>query len=71
MIGVVEYHKLLRCVSDKLVAMGQSKRYNTEWYYLGNGMFRCIMDYKVADQAERFAANINSELKRDTHTMEC
>ena len=23
MIGVVEYHKLLRCVSDKLVAMGQ------------------------------------------------
>lgn len=64
MIGVVEYHKLLRCVSDKLVAMGQSKRYNTEWYYLGNGMFRCIMDYKVADQAERFAANINSELKK-------
>lgn len=64
MIGVVEYHKLLRCVADKLVFMGQSRRYNTEWYYLGNGMFRCIMDYQVADQADEFAKYINSELKK-------
>lgn len=64
MIGVVEYHKLLRCVADELVAMGQSKRYNLEWYYLGNGMFRCIMDQKVADQAEEFADYINEKLKK-------
>lgn len=64
MIGVGEYHKFLREISDKLVSMGQSRRYNTEWYYLGNGMFRCVMDHKIADQAEKFAKCINEELKK-------
>ena len=64
MIGVVEYHKLLKCVADKLVFMGQSRKYNIEWYYLENGMFRCIMDYQIADQAEEFARYINSELRK-------
>lgn len=64
MIGVEEYHRFLRVVADRLVQLGQSRRYNTEWYYLGNGMFRCIMDYKTAGEAGDFAKYINDELKK-------
>lgn len=64
MIGVGEYHKFLKEIADRLVMLGHKRRYNTEWYYLGNGMFRCIMDYKIKDEADDFAAYINDELKK-------
>ena len=61
-LGVEEYHKLLREISEDFLEWSRPYGYDVEWYYLGNGMFRCVMNQCIKDQAEDFAERINEKL---------
>lgn len=63
-LGVEEYHKLLREISEDFLEWSRPYGYDVEWYYLGNGMFRCVMNQRIKDQAEDFAERINEKLKK-------
>lgn len=63
-LGVEEYHKLLREISEDFLEWSRPYGYDVEWYYLGNGMFRCVMNQRIRDQAEDFAEWINEKLKK-------
>ena len=63
-LGVEEYHKLLREISEDFLEWSRPYGYDVEWYYLGNGMFRCVMNQRIKDQAEDFAEWINEKLKK-------
>ena len=63
-LGVEEYHKLLREISEDFLEWSRPYGYDVEWYYLGNGMFRCAMNQRIKDQAEDFAEWINEKLKK-------
>ncbi len=63
-LGVEEYHKLLREISEDFLEWSRPYGYDVEWYYLGTGMFRCVMNQRIKDQAEDFAERINEKLKK-------
>ena len=63
-LGVEEYHKLLREISEDFLEWSRPYGYDVEWYYLGTGMFRCVMNQRIKDQAEDFAERINENLKK-------
>lgn len=63
-LGVEEYHKLLREISEDFLEWSRPYGYDVEWYYLGNGMFRCVMNQRIKDQAEDFAERINEKLNK-------
>lgn len=63
-LGVEEYHKLLREISEDFLEWSRPYGYDVEWYYLGTGMFRCVMNQRIKDQAENFAERINEKLKK-------
>lgn len=64
MMGVTEYHKLLKLLADRFVMWGSRWKNSVEWYYLGNGMFRCMFNEKCADKVDEFASFVNEELKK-------
>lgn len=64
MMGVAEYHKLLKLLANRFLMWGSRWKSSVEWYYLGNGMFRCVFNGKYADQAEEFASFVNNEMKK-------
>lgn len=63
-LEVEEYHKLLREISEDFLEWSRPYGYDVEWYYLGTGMFRCVMNQRIKDQAEDFAERINEKLKK-------
>lgn len=63
MLGVVEYHRLLRVFADRLVAIVHDRKLHVELYYLNDGMFRCIFDYRSVEYAQEFAEQVNSEFR--------
>lgn len=63
-LGVEEYHKLLREISEDFLEWSRPYGYDVEWYYLGTGMFRCVMNQRIKDQAEDLAERINEKLKK-------
>lgn len=63
-LGVEEYHKLLREISEDFLEWSRPYGYDVEWYYLGTGMFRCVMNQRIKDRAEDFAERINEKLKK-------
>lgn len=61
MLGVVEYHRLLRVFAEKLELAVKERRLQAELYYLNDGMFRCIFDYRSMEHACELAELINAE----------
>ena len=60
----IKSHKLLREISEDFLEWSRPYGYDVEWYYLGTGMFRCVMNQRIKDQAEDFAERINEKLKK-------
>lgn len=64
MLGVVEYHRLLRVFADRLSELAYERKLQTELYYLNDGMFRCIFDYRSEAYVREFAELVNQEFRK-------
>lgn len=66
MLGVIEYRKLIRLLAADLENWTKSidRKIIADWYYLDNGMFRCILRGNHKKHTQEIAVFINNELKK-------
>ncbi|MBQ8983261.1 MAG: EAL domain-containing protein [Lachnospiraceae bacterium] len=64
-LGYQGTQDLIRKISDKLIAYNRKSNDEAVLYYLGDGRFRYVLDYRHLDRADEVAGALNKSFKTD------
>ncbi|MGN0153693.1 MAG: EAL domain-containing protein [Lachnospiraceae bacterium] len=65
MLGYDGMNEVLHKIADDMIVFNRKQGLEAELYYLGDGKFRFVIDYRHFDQTEEMAQRINSLMKED------
>ena len=65
MLGYDDMNKVERRIADEMVAVNKKLGLEAELYYLGDGKFRFVADYRHFDKVEEAAKIVNDLMKGD------